>query len=429
MLLRYAWRNISRHRTRSALTTFAVVLSVALLFVGHAMLTGLRAHVVGEFAKQTGDVRLRHPDYERESRFDPLEYNIVGFAALRERLLARPDVRQVLGRVQFRVIVQSTDESTIVPESAGIPEDKLTDEQIFGRKIVEFAPAVAFVPSLEREVLKLQDRLVAGHDFSADDAHEVILGADLARRLGVTAGAEVQIVSYRKGVADVGARVVGIAEFGNRFANRLAHVPLKVAADLLDMPDTVTDVLVLGPDLDAATGLKRELVASGVVDGLEVKAWSEIGMARLVSQIFSVVLTILLFFIVAVAGVNLLNTMMMTVLERQREIGVLLALGMKRLAIVRVFLLEALAFGVVGCTIGAGLGLMFAVYLAEHGIKLGEGTTRKMLVPVSDTVHAVPTPGGMLFAVGVGLAVSVLGALGPAIRASRVQPIAAMRTH
>ncbi len=428
MLTRYAWRNIARHKGRSALTTFAVIISVALLLVGHAMIAGLKHHVVGEFAKQTGDVRLRHADYEREARFDPLEYTVGDFEALRAALVEVPGVRAVLGRVQFRVMVQSTDESTIVPESAGIPEDQLTDEQIFGRKVVEFAPAIGLVPSAERSVLRLHERLVAGTDFTADDAPEIILGSDLARRLGVGAGAEVQIVSYRKGVADAGAKVVGIVDFGNRFANRLAHVPLGVARRLLDLPDAVTDVLVLGPGLDDAAALKTRLQASGLVAGLEVKAWSEIGMARLVSTIFGVVLTILLIFIVAVAGVNLLNTMMMTVLERQKEIGVLLALGMKRGAVVRVFVFEALAFGLIGCLVGAALGSLAAHALAEHGIQLGEGTTRKMFVPVSSTVHALPTWDGLLFAVGVGLAVALLGALGPAIRASRVQPIVAMRT-
>jgi len=428
MLTRYAWRNISRHKARSALTTLAVVISVALLIVGHAVLTGLSQHVVGEFAKQTGDVRLRHAEYEREARFDPLEYTIGGFDALAAELAGVPGVRAVLGRVQFRVMVQSTDESTIVPESAGIPEAELTDEQIFGRKIVEFAPAIGLIPSAEREVLRLRERLVAGTDFSADDAPEIILGAELARRLGAKAGDEVQIVSYRKGVADAGAKVVGITDFGNRIANRLAYVPLGVTRRLLDLPDAVTEVLITGPGLDDAAKLKARLIDSGHVRGLEVKAWSEIGMARLVSTIFDVVLTILLVFIVTVAGVNLLNTMMMTVLERQKEIGVLLALGMKRGAVLRVFVLEALTFGLIGCLLGAAFGSWAAQFLAEHGIQLGEGTTQKMLVPVSSTVHAVPTWGGLLFAVGVGLAVSVIGALGPAIRASRVLPIEAMRT-
>ena len=250
-----------------------------------------------------------------------------------------------------------------------------------------------------------------------------------ANRLAVKAGDTVQIVSYRKGVSDIGAKVVGIVDYGNRFANRLAHLPLKLSGKLLDMEDLVTDVLVLGSSLDAAEHLKKELLASGLVSGYEVKLWSEIGMARLISTIFNFILSLLLFMIVSVAGVNLLNTMMMTVLERQKEIGVLLALGMKRVAVVRVFLLEALAFGIIGSALGAIIGSGVASYLAENGIHLGEGTTRKMLVPVSNIIHAVPTVKGLLFAVAVGLFVSVLGSIGPALRASRVHPIEAMRKN
>ncbi len=427
MLGRYAWRNITRHPARSALTIGAVIISVCLLLVGFAMITGLQAHVIHEFAKQTGHVRLRNAQYERESRFDPLEFNIPNFEKLRADLRGVPGVTDVLGRVQFRAMIQYTDESTIVPESAGIPEDKLTDEQIFGRKVVEFAPAVAFEPTSEKAVGQVQTRVVDGTYFTSDDAKEVLLGIDLARRLGIKAGVDVQIVSYRKGVADTGAKVVGIVDYGNRFANRLIHMPLKNAAALLDLDDQVTDVLIVGASLDESAALQSAVLASHLADGLECKQWSEIGMARLVSVIFRVVFSVLLFFVVAVAGVVLLNTMMMTVLERQKEIGVLMALGMKRVSVIRVFLLEALAFGVLGALFGALLGSAVAEYLSVHGITLGEGTTRKMFIPVSNTVHAVPTARGLVFAVVVGLLVSLLGALWPAVRASRVHPIEAMR--
>ncbi len=426
-LLRYAWRNTTRNRARTLLTTFAVVVSVGLLMVGHAMLTGLQDHIVTEFAKQTGHVRVRHADYERESRFEPLEFNLHGRRALTDGLQATPGVVLAAARIHFRVMVQYTDVSTIVPESPAVDEDTLTDDQIFGRKVLEFAPAVAFEPSIERGLSRVDDRLKSGSWFTADDANEVLLGADLAKRLGVKAGDDVQIISYRKGIRDVEAHVVGIVDYGNRFANRLAHLPITVAERLLDLHDEATEIVLVGEDLEEAEALRDTLKKTGLVDGFEVSIWSEIGMARLVSAIFRVVLSILMFMIIGVAGINLLNTMMMTVLERQREIGVLLALGLARRSIVKVFLLEASAYGIVGASLGVVFGGAVSFYLAETGIRLGESTTRKMLIPVSNVIQAVPTLEGLVWAVSVGLFVVLFGAFWPAMRASRVLPIEAMR--
>ncbi len=426
-LMRYAQRNLRRNPARSALTLFAVVMSVTMLLVGHAVLTGLRGHVVSEFSKHTGHVRLRDSDYEREARFDPLDHVVEDWSALADRIRAVPGVARVTGRIHFRGMLQSTDESTIVPESAGIPEDQLTDEQIFGRKRLELAPGLAFVPSGERDSLKLHERLVGGADFSSDDAAEVLLGADLAARLAVRPGQTIQLVSHRKGVAGIDLVVVGIVRYGNRFYDRLAHVPLNTVQRLLDLEGAVTEVLVTGPGLDAAADLRETLVARGLISGLEVRIWSEIGMARVVSAIFDTVLGVLLFMILGVAGVNLLNTMMMTVLERQREIGTLMSLGLHRGRIVRLFLYEAGLYGVLGSALGAALGTVVAHLAQDYGIRLGAGATQRMLVPMGDTIHPEPTLRGLVLAVSVGVLVSLLGALWPALRASRVQPIDALR--
>lgn len=426
-LFRYALRNLLRHRIRTALTTLAVSLAVGMVLIGATFIAGLGESVMTEFTRMTGHVRLRNAQYEKESRFEPLEYSVKGWRGLRDKLLALPGVKRVQARLSFRVLLQYTDESTIVPESAGIPEDKLTDEQIYGRQVIEFAPALGVEPESERTANNLDQKLSAGRWFSAEGAGEMLIGAELAHRLGVKPGDKLLLLSMRQGMTDALLTVAGIFDTGNKMQNRFCYVPIGAAEQLLRVPDEASELLVFGKSYRDADPLARMLLSSGLVDGLEVKKWNEIGIFRLITTIFTFIISLMLSAIIIVASVGLLNTMLMTVLERQREIGVLLAMGLSRGRVVGVFLLEALLFGVAGCLVGGLLGVAGSLYFVEHGINLGSQATRNLPFAVNQTIYGVLTAGSVVTSVGIGLVVAVLGALWPALRASSIQPIEAMR--
>lgn len=428
-LARYAARNVLRRRERTLLTTAAIALAVALLLVGHTLLDGFVAQVVGEFARTAGHVRLRDPRYERESRFDPLAYGIHGRRVLAARVAAVPGVVAVLPRLHLRAMLQHTDESTIVPPQAVEDEATLTDEQIFGRQKLEFAALVALDPTLERARSDVAQRLVRGAYFGAQGAAEVLVGVELAQRLGVGPGDTLQLVAWRGGVADASVRVAGVFDYGNRYANRVAYVPLPVAERLLAQGDEVTELLVFGARPADSGRLAEALRAAGVATGLELREWREIGVFRVILQVFTVVVSLLLAMILVVAGSAVLNTMFMTVLERQREIGVLLALGLGRGGVVAAVMLETFVYAVAGGALGLAAGLAGSLYLVRHGIDLGRGTTRNTPLVIGDTLHGELTARGVATALAVGFGVALLGALWPALRAASLSPVEAMRKH
>ncbi len=429
LLVRYAFRNLARQKARTLLTTTAVVLAVGLVMVGDTVIGGLTANLMDSMSRTTGHLRLRHVEYEKESRFSPLDFTISDRRALVEKLSALEEVERVQPRITFRMMVQYTDESTIVPEDEVVDEDALTDAQIFGEKVVEFAPAVAFLPGVEAEGDRLDEALIAGAWFSAEDAAEVIIGKELARRLRVKPGQGVELVSYRGGVMDTSATVVGVFDTGNRVVNKVAFVPLPVSEQLLDMKDQVTDLLVFGESHWRTAALMSEVEASGLVDGLEARPWYDLGMARVMVQLLGFVVTLMLACIVIVAVAGLLNTMLMTVMERQREIGVLMALGLPRRSIVGAILLEALVFGLLGTAVGLGLGLAASQALVVHGLELGADVNRNVPFVIDEVIHGVITPGGVLRAALIGPVVAILGSLSPALKASAVQPVEAMRKN
>ena len=430
MILRYAARNLMRHRTRTVLTTLAVVLTVGLIIVANTLLDGLNAHVLSQFSVETGHVRLQNPQYEKESRFAPLDHSIGGRRAISERLLALPSVVRVQPRIRFGMLVQYTDKSTVLStailDDPATDEDTLTDEQIFGKKTLEMTPGVAIQPSMERG--GLADRVVDGSYFSSDTAEEVLIGVELARRLGVGPGADLEILTTRGGIRDLAARVVGVFDFGNRIANRSCYVPIGRVEALLDMPDEVTELLVFGDNYRESGQVLTEVVSLGLGDAIRVKEWSDIGLMQTVTPLFDAILGLLLFAILAVAVAGLLNTMLMSVMERQKEIGVLQALGMDRSRIVVALLLEAVIFAAVGSAVGMLAGVGLANILVQHGIHIGVEATQAFPMAVSETIYGELNGLAVIRAGVIGILVALVGAVGPAISATRKDPMEAMRS-
>ena len=131
------------------------------------------------------------------------------------------------------------------------------------------------------------------------------------------------------------------------------------------------------------------------------------------------------------AALAIFNTMSMSVLERTGEIGVMRAMGMSRPRALGLFLVESIFIGLLGSAFGVALGSAGAWYLQTYGVTLGEDVVAKMgsSFPIQATVYADLTLSTVATAVLLGILASVLGALLPALRASSIQPVLAMRAR
>jgi putative ABC transport system permease protein len=116
------------------------------------------------------------------------------------------------------------------------------------------------------------------------------------------------------------------------------------------------------------------------------------------------------------------------VLERTGEIGVMRAMGLRRHQVVSLFVLEALGISAIGGVLGAAFGGAGGYWLQVHGVNLGTVVDKlPASIPVNSTVYAQVTPGILISAVLLGLSMAVVGGVIPALRASRIEPIEAMR--
>jgi len=400
MLIRLALRNLARNRRRTLLTVLAIAVGVGALTGVRGFLNGLQGSLIrGVSEGGTGALQLHRTGFMASRDGLPLSPS----AALDEGLLAKigavPGVRAVSPRIPF----------------AGLVADPSGDKSAL-------AILQGIDPGREGEVSRQRRELV---DVGAWPARpgEAAMGSELAQALGVKPGDKVAVLSNdRDGVLNgVEVTVTATLLAPTMAEKKLLVLPLPQAQEVLRMDGQITEIAVGlhdGVDVDDVAARLRALLGPD----WEAHTWKQLmpfaDDARRTQDAALSIVTVAFLFIVLM---GVANTLLMNVLERTREIGTLLALGMKRAAVLRLFLLEGALTAVAGVVVGSGVGATVVWALARDGVMLRTpGSSRLQLI--------VPflTPQFSLALLGI----VVVGAVGasflPSFRASRLDPVAAL---
>ncbi|MES2641495.1 MAG: FtsX-like permease family protein [Myxococcota bacterium] len=405
MLLSLALRNALRNRRRSLLTATMVMLGVASLTVAMSWLEGLFGGTVEMAANLAGHVRVVDADYAKREQLNPLHENIASSAPLEAVILTVPGVVAVYPRISMGVTATVGDE---IGEEFGL---------------VQGAPLAFF-----EGPLALPGHLLEGRLLATDD--EVVIGKKLVDKMGAKLGDDVVILGQTQdgSMSPAKLKLVGIVDLGNAMQNRQIFVTLEKVRYLADIPDGAVELAVYGDDRDEGAAVATRIAALPELAGMDVKSWDQRPPFDSIMGLLSTVKGVAGFAMVFITGLGVLNTMLMSVLERTGEIGVMRAMGLRRTQVVWLFVLEALGISAVGGFLGAVLGGLGGYWLQVHGVNLGSVVDKLPAnVPMNSTVYGQVTPEILLSAVLLGLAMAVVGGLVPAIRASRIEPIEAMR--
>jgi ABC-type lipoprotein release transport system permease subunit len=285
-------------------------------------------------------------------------------------------------------------------------------------------------PEQEASVSLIAENIVQGRDLAADDEDVILIGQALAEPLEVTIGDRVVLVGRatheqmrRRTMTIVGIYDLGIAEV----EKRMVYISLAEAQTLFDLRDQATEVALF---LESV-GQEPPVVASlqAALPGYEVDAWDTLDPSTKQSmEMEDQIMGIFGLIILIIAGVGILNLMLMAVFERTREIGIIAAMGLKRREIVALFLLEGVLIGLLGALVGSALGGLVNAYYGRVGMEWAEAS--------SDYSELAALLGGRIYfhvgvdeLVGRALTVAVIAALAslyPAWRASRREPAEAL---
>jgi len=286
-------------------------------------------------------------------------------------------------------------------------------------------------PELDEAVTGIQVNIISGTGKPKVD-EEILIGSELSSQLGVGVGSPIVLIlpkmdstHFKMGILPhlVSLKVGGIFKSGMYdYDSSLACLHLKTVQRLLGLGDVVDGLAVRTKDIYQALSIKGD-INSLIGHRYLVKTWAEMN-----KNLFSAlslekkVMFIILTMIILVAGLGITSTLMMTILQRRKEIGILLAMGATRGGILRTFLLEGALIGLIGTVTGLLFGLVVCWGLSRFNfIRLPQDIYYIDYLPVDIESS------DLLLIVLSAITLAVLAALYPAIRAARLDPVEIIR--
>jgi len=406
LLMRLAWRNLWRNRRRTLITVSAMAFGLAVCMAMVAILDGFYTEIFRSLVTESvGHIQIHQRDFPAQRA---VYHTIGGSAALQARIEACPGVARVAVRVYGAALLGAA------TTSAG-------------------ALVTGIDPEREAALTRIDRKIVSGRSLSPQPQGEIIVGHKLARRLKIDVGSELVAVTQAAdgSLGNELYQVVGLFRTNNVAQDSAgAFVHVADAQTLLGLNDQVHELaLVTAPNADigamvaTVTGLVAErplLVRPWYAVHLQLQQLLRLGDASMF---------ILLAILFVVAGIGVLNTMLMSVFERTKELGVVSALGLRPWQLIILVLAETLALALVATLVGVPLGLGLDGFLIWHGLDLRWFSANiSMLGTTFDPIMRGEFRIGRIVEIEAGLvAISLLAAIWPALRAARLRPAVAMR--
>ncbi len=304
---------------------------------------------------------------------------------------------------------------------------------------VQGAMVQGILPGRETEVSDLAGKMKVGSlETLRAGEFGIVLGAELARTLGVSAGDKVVVLAPQGRVTPAGIMprvkqftVVGIFEAGMyEYDAGLALVNIDDAAKLYSMGDRVSGVRLKLKDMNRAAQVARELSAS-FGDDITISDWTRqhANFFRAI-QIEKNVMFIILLLIVAVAAFNIVSTLVMAVTDKQADIAILRTLGASPASIMKIFIVQGTLIGVIGTLIGVVGGVLLAlnidVVVPAIERVFGVHFLAKDVYYISELPSDLQS-GDVTVIAAVSFVLTLLATLYPSWRASRTNPAEALR--
>ncbi|MFL7837791.1 MAG: ABC transporter permease [Candidatus Promineifilaceae bacterium] len=400
-----AFRSVIRNTRRSFLTALAVALGLVVVMVMAGAIEGMIDNALADSIRvNTGHLQIRNGNYEVGKGSLLAKDLLDNVEALTQR------VREVAGVRSATPILESSGLLSTATESTGI-------------EILGIVPGDDFHEPV-------RDGIAAGEYLNADDRDQILLGQMLAEQMGITVGQRVSLAaSDANGVGQEGLfTVVGLVDTGfpSIDQNRIL-MPLAQAQSFSGVGDRASDIIVMLDNQDDAESIAAQLRGGDI----DVKTWRDLNSILLESMEIGLVFYYVIYLIVFLAvAVIIANTLLMSVFERTREIGILTSLGMNGRQIMVLILFEAFILAILGVAVGLVLGMGAVTYFAVVGISFSAETAAMVEgMAIGTTMKGGYAPGQFAILSLLLLAVVCLVSLYPAWYASRMEPVEALHTH
>jgi len=400
-----AWRNLWRHKRRTWLTATAMIFSnVLLVFMISLQLGSYDMMINNTLQAFSGHLQVQRTGYNENPK---LRTSMESIQPLADQLRQALPQARVTARAEGFVLASS-------------------EQRSFGIQVIgvqpEYEAGVSTIPGLVRQGRYLQD----------SNASEIVIGAVTAKNLKIDTGDELTLLgSGRDGSFAAGVlTVVGIFESGNQAMDRsFAEIPLGYFQDMFTMDGHGHSIAIALDSLDQIS--TAHAVAESVIAGndqLSVLDWNALhpGLKQAIQADFSSAWFMYGVLIILVAF-SVLNTQLMSVLERTREFGVITALGIKPRKLASLVMLETALMAMIGLIIGVFLGWLVALYFNTAGFSYPGMEEMMERFNLPGAMYPAVSVFSMMLGPSVVFLFCMLASIYPALRLLRLQPVEAMR--
>ncbi len=395
-----AYRNLGRHRRRTFLSTLALAMGTALLMFIAAFFQGeMRSSMETTLRLNTGHLQVKNANYDPDKLSVAWEYLIENPEQVAAQIEALGQVQSATPRLLASGIVSASDESVGVQIMGIVPDSSANDPY--------------------------RDGLLSGDFLTADDREGIVIGYPLAQSLGLKVGDQLNLlVNTSEGNVDEQKFTVrGIFSTGTTSYDKgVVFLPLAKAQSFSGATNHASMIFILLKDREQA-----DVVAAAIQgEGYKVETWRELNeLLVLVNDFSNAYLTIINLIILGVTATVIVNTLLMSVFERTREIGILSAIGMKGRQIIALFLAEATLLALSGITFGSLIGWALSAYFSKVGVYFGDlGMSNDMLL--NDRIYTELTLDSAINLIVTAFIITIIASLYPARMASRMEPVEAL---
>ncbi|UCD85120.1 MAG: ABC transporter permease [Deltaproteobacteria bacterium] len=403
-LFKIAWRNIWRNTRRTVILVLAIGIGLMGIIVTEAFMNGMENNMVQNIIRSSlGHIQIYAKGFDENP---VVERSMGDSPELLTILDNHPGIKNYSRRIRAMGLISNPEHSRGVM-------------------------IVGIEPSREPHITYIEHSIVDGRYLREGDTGRLIVGKKLADEFELELGSKVVLMAQdlEKDIASGAYRVVGIFRTdSSEFDKATVFITLPDARKLLSLSEQISKIVIVVNDL-------RQLVA--VAGGLRTKlefdlmvhTWEEIEpvLVRIVELYGQFTYIVYLIVFVAMAF-GIINTMLMVIFERVREMGVMMALGIRPIQIVLLVILETVCIGIVGLCLGNLLGAFF-LGIFHNGMDLSFLAEGMEYWGMSHIIFPSIGLDNLLIANLSTIVTAIIISIYPAIRAARFRPVEALRHH
>ncbi|GAB0114522.1 lipoprotein-releasing ABC transporter permease subunit [Acidisoma sp. C75] len=382
-----------------------IALGVATLIIVMSVMNGFRQDLLSRILGLNGDLGVYGAGGTQITQYEPMVQTIRGI----------PDVTSAAPVLQSEVLLTGAQGGATGGVVRGM-----------SRADLEAQPAVA-------------NHMIAGSIDAMRGDGSVVIGWDLARKLGISLGSDITFVSPQGNATAIGTipriasyKVVGIFNVGmQEYDATFVFMPLAAAQTFFNMPGRATQIEVSVKHHDQVGWVNAAIRRALAGKPIQVIDWQQSNDSFFAAvTVERNVMFLILTLIIIVAAFNVISSMIMMVKDKTRDIAVLRTLGATRGAIMRIFLMAGASIGVTGTAIGFVLGVVFCANIERIRVFMEHLTGTTLFDPTVYFLEQLPAVldwGEVTTVIVMSLALSLLATLYPSWRAARTDPVEALR--